>query len=118
MKMPVGGRFQQSTEVPSSIVVKFATNPLKIGTEDDLFELLDSNRNQPIKYFFIFNPNNQKFPAKQMNLTQKMFRKFFYENSSFMESETIFAEITDKKLAAEALGLRAQDKIIAVQNKN
>ena len=47
-----------------------------------------------------------------------MFRKFFYENSGFMESETIFAEITNKKLAAEALNLKAPDQIIAVQNNN
>lgn len=53
----------------------------------------------------VLNPNNQQFPGKEMTLTQKMFRKFFYENSSFIESEAIFAEITNKKLALEALGL-------------
>ena len=40
-----------------------------------------------------------------MSIYQKLFRKFFYENSSFMETETVFAEITDKKLAKRALGL-------------
>lgn len=86
-------------------MVKFATNPIRIEDEDELFELFDGNRGQPIKYFLVLNPNNQSFPGKEMTLTQKMFRKFFYENSSFIESEAIFAEITDKKLALEALGL-------------
>ena len=114
MKMPVGGRFEETTDVQSSIVLKFAANPLKIKDEDELFELLDGNRNQPIKYFFIWNPNNQLFPGKQMTLSQKMFRKFFYENSSYIESETVFAEITNKDLAEKALGLINQDTIIGV----
>jgi hypothetical protein len=29
-----------------------------------------------------------------MDLAQKLFRKFFYENSSFIESEAVFAEVT------------------------
>lgn len=49
-----------------------------------------------------------------MNFEQKMFRKFFYENSSFIESETIFAEITNKALAKEALGIENESKIYAV----
>ena len=49
-----------------------------------------------------------------MNLEQKMFRKFFYENSSFVESEAIFAEITDNKLAKEALGITVSNKIYAL----
>jgi len=49
-----------------------------------------------------------------MNFEQKMFRKFFYENSSFIESETIFAEITNKSLAKEALGIENENKIYAV----
>jgi hypothetical protein len=51
-----------------------------------------------------------------MNFEQKMFRKFFYENSSFIESETIFAEITNKSLAKEALGIENENQICTVQN--
>lgn len=58
MKLPVGGRFSKETSVPSSIAIKFVTNPIRINTEDELFELLDANRNQPIKYFLMLNPNN------------------------------------------------------------
>lgn len=45
-----------------------------------------------------------------------MFRKFFYENSSFIESETIFVEITSQKLA-QKYGIK-KDKIYAIQNEN
>lgn len=75
------------------------TNPVKISTEDDLFDIFDGNRNQPIKYFVIYNPGTQINPGKDMNLTQKMFRKFFYENSNFIDSETFFIEIQKAELA-------------------
>ena len=89
MKLPVGGRLsgQGVAAVSSQIPIKFVTNPLRIGTEDELFDLLDANRGQPIKYFFIVNRNDQKNPGREMNMQQKIFRKFFYENSSFMDSE-------------------------------
>lgn len=67
MKLPVGGRFSKETSVPSSIAIKFVTNPIRVSNEDELFELLDANRNQPIKYFFILNQNNQKNPGSEMN---------------------------------------------------
>ena len=47
-----------------------------------------------------------------------MFRKFFYENSSFIESETVFAEITNADLALRALNLNSDHEIVAVQNRN
>ena len=60
-----------------------------------MFELLEVNRESPKKYFFILNNNNQINPGKDMNIEQKMFRKFFYENSRFIEDDSVFAEITD-----------------------
>ena len=51
-----------------------------------------------------------------MSISQKMFRKFFYENSSFIESETIFVEISNSKLASK-VGIK-KDKICAIQNEN
>ena len=60
-----------------------------------MFELLEVNRESPKKYFFILNKNNQINPGKDMNIEQKMFRKFFYENSRFIEDDSVFAEITD-----------------------
>ena len=99
MSLPVGGRFGGDSEISSSIPIKFVTNPIRIKTQDELFDLLDANRGSPVKYFFIVNQNNQKNPGKDMNMHQKIFRKFFYENSSFIDSEVVFAEITDPKLA-------------------
>ena len=52
-----------------------------------------------------------------MTLQQKLFRKFFYENSSFIDSEVKFLEVTNERVAAR-VGLTSQDQIMIVQNKN
>lgn len=93
------------------------TNPLRIVDEDGLFDIFDSNRGSPIKYFLIHNPNNFKNLSQQMTLEQKLFRKFFYENSQFMDSEVYFVEVTDPELAKK-FGIQDQHSIAAVQNKN
>ena len=87
---------------------------MKVASEDDLFELFEINKGQPTKYFMVVNEGFKN--PKEMNLSQKMFRKFFYENSSFIESETIFVEISSQKLASK-MGLKS-DKIYAIQNEN
>ena len=43
-----------------------------------------------------------------MTLQQKLFRKFFYENSSFIDSEVKFLEITNERVATR-VGLTSQD---------
>lgn len=43
MKLPIGGRLG-GDQISSSIPIKFVTNPIRVNTEDDLFDLLDSNR--------------------------------------------------------------------------
>lgn len=60
------------------------------------------------------NPGDHKNPSKDFTFQQRMFRKFFYENSSFIESETMFVEITDKRLAKSALGINDQNTLLAV----
>jgi hypothetical protein len=35
-----------------------------------------------------------------MTFQQKLFRKFFYENSSFVDSEVKFLEVTNERVAA------------------
>ena len=114
MKLPIGGRSDGSINVSSSIPLKFVTNPTRIEDEEQLFEILDLNRGSPSKYFFVLNQNNQRNPGKEMSVHQKLFRKFFYENSSFMDSETVFAEITDPLLAKKALGIENANQIVAV----
>jgi hypothetical protein len=52
-----------------------------------------------------------------MSLQQKLFRKFFYENSGFMDSEVRFLEITNERVGAR-VGLSGLDKVMLVQNKN
>lgn len=58
MKLPVGGRLSEETNISSAIPLKFVINPYRINTEDELFDLLDANRGNPFKYFVICNPNN------------------------------------------------------------
>ena len=52
-----------------------------------------------------------------MSVQQKLFRKFFYENSSFLDSEVKFIEITNTRVA-ERFGIKDQDEITIVQNSN
>lgn len=112
LKLPVGGRLEGSC-LPSSIPIKFVQNPIKVETEDDLFDLLDKNRRSPVKYFFMMND-----PKKQLNVQQMLYRKFFYENSVHFDEEIIFAEVTNKNLAVEALGLTSEEEILVVMNQN
>ena len=46
-----------------------------------------------------------------MSISQKFFRKFYYENSGFIDSETVFFETTNEML------LPSKD-IMALQNNN
>jgi hypothetical protein len=48
-----------------------------------------------------------------MSLQQKLFRKFFYENSGFMDSEVRFLEITNERVGAR-VGLNGTDKVMLV----
>ena len=46
-----------------------------------------------------------------MSLSQKFFRKFYYENSGFIDSETVFFEITNPNLLNT-------NEVFAAQNVN
>ncbi|TNV85361.1 hypothetical protein FGO68_gene3696 [Halteria grandinella] len=109
MKMPVfddGG----------AIAFKFLQNPTKIDNLDDLYDAFEVNKGTNVKYLLICNPGTHASPA-DMSLQQKLFRKFFYENSTFLESECKFIELTNKRVAAR-IGLTSEDMIVAVQNRN
>lgn len=45
LKLPAAGRFQGVTDIPTGLVLKFLTNPMRITNEDDLFDLLYGNKN-------------------------------------------------------------------------
>ena len=57
-------------------------------------------------------------PKKSLNMQQMLFRKFFYENSSYFDEETVFAEVSNKTLALQALGLSSDEEVLAVMNAN
>ena len=66
MKLPVGGR-EGNEQISSAIPIKFCVNPMKIATEDDLFELFEINKGQPTKYFVVVNEGFKN--PKEMNLS-------------------------------------------------
>lgn len=98
-----------------SIAFKIIQNPSRINDVDDLYEAFEVNSDSNVKYFVMFNPCNKR-PA-EMTLQQKIFRKFFYENSSHIENEVKFIEITDSR-AAKRIGINSEDEIFVFQNKN
>jgi hypothetical protein len=89
-------------------------NPSKVENLDEFYDALEVNKGSNVKYVVICNPRNHKSPA-DMTLQQKLFRKFFYENSSFIDSEVKFLEITNERVAAR-VGLTSQDQIMIIQN--
>lgn len=89
-------------------------NPAKFDNLDDIYDAFEVNKGNNVKYVMICNSETN---ISEMNLQQKLFRKFFYENSSFMDSEVKFIEVTNQRVA-ERIGLDSQDKIIIVQNVN
>jgi len=50
---------------------------------------------------------------KDYSLQNKMFRKFFYENSAPLEDMVTFVEVSSARLASK-LGLTAKDQIVVV----
>jgi hypothetical protein len=44
LKLPVGGKLS-GEEVSANIPIKFITNPDRVNTEDELFDILDANKN-------------------------------------------------------------------------
>lgn len=113
LKMPVS---IADSHGEGAIGFKFVMNPTKIDNLDDLYDAFEVNKGSNVKYMLICNPGGHASPA-DMTLQQKLFRKFFYENSSFIDSEVKFIEITNEKVAAR-IGLESQDKIMMVQNEN
>lgn len=103
-------------DASGAVAFKFVMNPAKIQDLDELYDALEVNKGSNVKYVVICNPGNHLSPA-DMTLQQKLFRKFFYENSSFIDSEVKFLEITNERVAAR-VGLDTLDKIMVVQNSN
>ena len=82
---------------------------------DDLYDILDANKELPVKYFMMLKDKDIK--PKDFTLQNKLFRKFFYENSSSLDDVTHFVEITNQNIAKK-VGITGKDQIVVVQNKN
>jgi hypothetical protein len=100
-----------------AIAYKFLMNPARVDNLDDLYDAFEVNRGTNVKYFVMCNPGGLASPS-DMTLQQKLFRKFFYENSSFIDSEVKFLEITNQRVATRFSSLDSQEKIFLVQNSN
>ena len=92
--------------VPIQTLERFVSNPIQISSKDELFDLLDLNRGQPIKYFVTTSTAKYNFERRRkiFRLNQQLFRKFFYDSSAFLEPEVVFAELTNPSIAKEVFG--------------
>ena len=106
---------QLRSQADPAISYKFLQNPHQIHSIDDLYDLLDANKDLPVKYFMM--KKQHKAVPKDFTLQSKLFRKFFYENSAAIEDLAIFVEITRPSIASK-IGLTGADQICVVQNKN
>jgi hypothetical protein len=120
LKLAVRGRLSRSdrtADIPLPLLRKFVTNPFKIETKDDLFDLLDLNRGTPIKYLLTTSVPASLDPQR-LPLLLKLFRKFFYEHSAFIEPEVLFAELSPA-LAQEVFAVSPKEPaVLCVQNRN
>jgi hypothetical protein len=106
----------QKGNADTAIAFKFIQNPIQIGSEDDLFDLVEMNKGLPVKYFCTFvnkKASTSSAQAEDLTLQNKLLRKLFYENSSFMEDISEFVEISDAQ-CAERLGGLKSDEIVVI----
>lgn len=111
LKMPVP-RDESQNDASGAIAFKFVMNPAKIEDLDELYDAFEVNKGSNVKYLVMVNTRDHQNPS-QMSLQQKLYRKFFYENSGFLDSEVKFLEITNERVAAR-VGLTSNDVIMMV----
>ena len=92
-------------------------NPAKVKDLDELYDAFEVNKGTNVKYVIMSNNPQTYATTSGMTLQQKLFRKFFYENSGFIESEVKFVEVTNERVAAR-IGIESQDRVYIMQNKN
>lgn len=98
MKLP-----QSSDGADVAISSKFIQNVLQVGGSlDELYDLFDLHKGEAHK--FVCMLKDPRAEPKDFSLQNKMFRKFFYENSAPVEDLLTFVEVTSPRLAAK-LGL-------------
>ena len=97
---------QQRNHADPAISFKFLQNPLQVNSIDDLYDLLDINKELPVKYFMMMKDEGVR--PKDFTLQSKLFRKAFYENSAAIEDLAVFAEVTNSSLARK-VGLTGKD---------
>ena len=68
-----------------------------------MYDLMDVHKNEPHKYL-IMQKETKGVEAKDFSLQNKMFRKFFYENSSPIDDLMTFVEIENNSKLAAKLG--------------
>ena len=116
MKLPILPR-DKDQGVSAAIAYKFLLNPTRIDSVDDLYEAFDVNKGTNVKYVLVYNPGGQRH-ARLMTVQQKLFRKFFYENSNFLEPEVKFLEVTSAAVAQQVQLSVDGDEIMVAQNRN
>ena len=101
MKLP-----QARERADPALSFKFIENPVQVASVDELYELFDLHKNEPHK--FVCMLRDTKLAANLFPLQLKLFRKFFYENSSPADDLVTFVEVSNARLG-EKLGLTSGD---------
>ena len=76
-----------------------------------MYDLLDLHKGEAHKYAFMYKTASSE--PKSFSLQNKMFRKFFYENSAPVDDLITFVEVTSLRLAMK-LGLKQTDQVVIV----
>ena len=106
MKLP-----QPRDGADPAISSKFIQNVIQVSDIDELYDLLDLHKGEAHKYAFMYKTANSE--PKSFSLQNKMFRKFFYENSAPVDDLITFVEVTSLRLAMK-LGLKQTDQVVIV----
>jgi hypothetical protein len=85
-------------ETTGAMAHRFISNPAKVRDLEEVYDAFEVNKGSNVKYVMVCNPGGHSSPS-EMTLQQKLFRKFFYENSGFIESEVKFVEVTNERVA-------------------
>ena len=90
---------------------KFIQSVIQVSSVDELYDLFDLHKDEPHKFVCMLKSPNSE--PKDFSLQNKMFRKFFYENSSPVDDVMTFVEIKSLGLALR-MGLERFDQVIVV----
>ena len=71
-------------EADAGIAFKFIQNPAQINSVDDMYELLDLGKNQPVKYFIVERTDKNIFSKAKNSFLYKSRLSTIYDDKTGM----------------------------------